>query len=85
MTATTAPRIRREVTRDGDTVRYVYSFCTACTYWHAFEWSVAKAYEQGERHLINVHGIDPKAAMSSRHKAAERARQHEHTNEGDRP
>jgi len=70
----TAPKIRREVTRDGQTVRYVNSFCTACSYWHAFEWSVEKAYAQGERHLINVHGIEPNLAMSARLKAAERAK-----------
>ena len=63
-------RIKREVTRNGDEVRYVHSFCTDCPYWHAFEWTLQKAYEAGERHLINVHDIDPREASSAR-------RQHE--------
>lgn len=68
-------RIKREVTRDGDTIRYVYSFCSECQYWHAFEWTIEKAYEQGERHLINVHDVEPRIAYSARNKAEERARQ----------
>lgn len=61
-------RIKREVTRDGDAVRYVYSFCSDCQYWHGFEWTLERAYEQGERHLINVHDIDPRIAGAARRK-----------------
>lgn len=60
--------IKREVTRDGQTVRYVHSFCTECPYWYGFEWTLEKAYEQGERHLINVHGTDPRTAGAARRK-----------------
>jgi hypothetical protein len=68
------PKISREVTRDGDRVRYVYSFCSSCSYWHGFAWSVDEAYSQGERHLINVHDVDPRVASRPRAAAEHRAK-----------
>lgn len=62
----TAAKIRREITRDGQTVRYVYVFCDACTYWHAFAWDVPTSFDPAERHLINVHGLAPEAASNAR-------------------
>jgi len=75
----TDPRIKREITRNGDEVRYVHSFCPACSYWHGFAWTVEEAYEQGERHLINVHDVDPRTASGARRVAQARA-----TNQQDR-
>jgi hypothetical protein len=72
MSPVTAPKIRREVTRNGDTVQYVYSFCNSCSYWHGFAWSLEEAYGQGERHLINVHDIDPRTASTARRVANHR-------------
>lgn len=66
--------IKREITKDGDTVRYVNSWCSACRYWHAFAWSVEEAYGQAERHLVNVHDIEPGAATGARRVAAHRAK-----------
>lgn len=63
---TTAAKIRREITRDGTTVRYVHVFCEACTYWHAFAWSVRESFDPAERHLVNVHGLTPEAASNAR-------------------
>jgi len=67
------PTIRREITRDtkGGPIRYVNSWCTACSYWHAFEFTLDAAYRQGERHLMNVHDVDATTASGPR-------RQHEH-------
>ncbi|MEV8265956.1 hypothetical protein AB0P00_17600 [Microbacterium sp. NPDC077057] len=63
----TAPaKIRREITRDGKTVRYVHVFCDACSYWHAFAWCVAESFDPAERHLVNVHGYTPEAASNAR-------------------
>lgn len=74
MTAT----IRREITRDtkGGPIRYVNSWCSECTYWHAFEWTLDAAYRQGERHLMNVHDLDARTATNARrlaeHKTTDR-------------
>lgn len=65
-------RITREVTRDGGTIRYVHSFCTECGYWYAFTWTLEKAYDAGELHLINVHDVDPRTAGSARRKQESR-------------
>ncbi|WP_067200147.1 hypothetical protein [Microbacterium sp. XT11] len=69
--------IRREITRDGKTVRYVYVFCNACPYWHAFAWTVHESFDPAERHLINVHNIDARTASNPR-------RQWEHSKSEDR-
>lgn len=68
----TAPRIRREITRNGNEIRYVHSFCPTCTYWYAFAWTLDDAYEQGERHLMNVHDVDARTASGARRVAASR-------------
>lgn len=68
----TGPKITREITRNGADVRYVHSFCTACPYWHAFTWNLDDAYTAGERHLINVHELDARAAGGARRAAAAR-------------
>lgn len=62
----TAAKIRREIARDGQTVRYVYVFCDACKYWHAFAWTVSESFDPAERHLVNVHGLTPEAASNAR-------------------
>lgn len=69
MTAT----IRREIARDqkDGPIRYVNSWCSECTYWHGFEFTLEAAYLQGERHLMNVHNLDARTASTAR-------RQHEH-------
>ena len=72
MSTTTAPKITREVTRNGDVVQYVYSFCSSCSYWHGFAWTMADAYLQGERHLIAVHDVDPRTASTARRVAESR-------------
>lgn len=74
MTAT----IKREVTRNGEHVRYVHSFCSSCSYWHAFAWSVDEARGQGERHLVNVHDVDPRTASTAR-RVAEHRKNTNHT------
>lgn len=68
----TAPKIKREATRDHGRVRYVHSFCPACVYWHGFAWTMREAYEQAERHLIDVHDIDPRSASTPRRVATSR-------------
>ena len=70
----TGPKITREVARDGEHVRYVYSFCSSCSYWHGFAWTIADSYAQSERHLINVHDIDPRVASTARRAAESRAK-----------
>jgi hypothetical protein len=65
-------KITREVTRNGDEVRYVHSFCDQCSYWHAFAWSLEEAYGQGERHVENVHDVDPRTASTARRVANSR-------------
>lgn len=62
----TGAKIRREVTRDGKTVRYVHVFCEACRYWHGFGFSVLESFERAERHLMNVHGLDAREAGNAR-------------------
>lgn len=62
----TAPNIRREITRDGKIVRYVHVFCDACSYWHGFGFTVEESFAPGERHLMNVHGIDARTASTAR-------------------
>lgn len=68
----TAPSIRREITRDtkNGTIRYVNSWCRACTYWNAFAFTIEQSFDQGERHLMNVHDLDARTATNAR-------RQHE--------
>jgi hypothetical protein len=68
----TPPKIRREIAREGASVRYVYSFCSRCDYWYGFAWTLADAYAQGERHLINVHDLSPRVASTARRVAATR-------------
>lgn len=69
----TAPSIRREITRDtkDGAIRYVNSWCRACTYWNAFAFTIEQSFDQGERHLMNVHDITAEAASRPR-------RQHEY-------
>lgn len=66
--------ITREVTRNGKEVRYVHSSCPECRYWYGFAWTLEEAYAQGERHLINVHEVDPRTASGARRVAEHRAK-----------
>lgn len=69
-----APKITREVSRDAGRVRYVHTFCSACRYWHGFSWTLEGAYEPAERHLVNVHDVDPRVASTARRVAESKKR-----------
>lgn len=71
--STTAPTVKLDITRDGGNVRYVYAFCSACSYWHGFAWTIDDAYAQGDRHLIAVHDVSPEL-LSNRRRNREAAR-----------
>lgn len=72
----TAPKIRREITRDGSTIRYVHVFCVACQYWHGFGFTLDEAYSTGERHLMNVHDFTLEQATNARRQHDFKAAQH---------
>lgn len=65
--------IRHEPTRNGNAVAYVYSFCSSCTYWHAFSWTIDDAHAASDRHLANVHGV-PLDVLANRRRNREAAR-----------
>lgn len=69
----TAPKILREVTRVEGEIAYVYSFCAACRYWHAFTWTVEESYIACERHLMNVHDVPREVAENTRRKKEKRS------------
>lgn len=53
----------------------IVTTCTLCPgSWFAFAFDIDDARTRAERHELEVHGIEPRAASSARRQAAYRAR-----------
>lgn len=53
----------------------IVSTCTRCAgFWFAFSFDIDAARASAERHDLDVHGIEPRAASGARRQAAYRAR-----------
>lgn len=59
---------------DRSTASGILVKCSSCPHWHAFAWTIAKAWDAGRRHEILSHGSLSASTRKASDSAAQRAR-----------
>lgn len=59
---------------DRSTASGILVKCSSCPHWHAFAWTIAKAWDAGRRHESASHGEVSRTTRHASQKAAQRAR-----------